>query len=187
MADSLRLRREGLPLQRAPEWLNEAYDIDARADTARELSGADLMEPLKALLAERLKLVVHFERRELPVYLLKVTAAGSKLKGSDPNTEKSVKVSGGKLVLHKMSAEILARALSNLPEVRRTVIDETGLTGDFDIALEWVQDTLGRSDRAPDGPSLFTALQEQLGLCLVASKAPDEALVIDGVERPSAN
>jgi len=82
--------------------------------------------------------------------------------------------------------EMLAGALAG--QLGRPVIDRTGLAGAFDFKLEWTPDA-AQADAAPvdAGPSLFTALQEQLGLKLESTKAPAEVIVIDHVERPSEN
>jgi uncharacterized protein (TIGR03435 family) len=89
-----------------------------------------------------------------------------------------------------------AAPISNLTgllsqQLGRTVIDRTGLTGKYDFVLKWTPDTAyhveSDNDGPPDGPSLFTAVQEQLGLRLESAKAPVEFLVIDHVEKPDAN
>jgi uncharacterized protein (TIGR03435 family) len=84
----------------------------------------------------------------------------------------------------------LAKNLS--PRVGRVVVDQTGLVGDFDLDMEWTPGSgiVGSATGEPAtdaGPSLFTALQEQLGLKLQATKAPVEVLVIDHVEKPTEN
>ena len=79
----------------------------------------------------------------------------------------------------------LATQLSS--QLHRTVIDKTGLVGDFDFSLSWAPDDPGLAQADPSAPSIFTAIQEQLGLKLVSSKGPVETLVIDQVELPEAN
>jgi uncharacterized protein (TIGR03435 family) len=97
-----------------------------------------------------------------------------------------------------MKTENLAHILST--QLSRTVLDKTGLTGNYDFTLKWTPDPSepamgppgGPPDASPDannsgGPTLFTALEEQLGLKLVSAKGPEEVIVIDHIEQPSAN
>ena len=90
----------------------------------------------------------------------------------------------GKIVLHGASPSILASLLSS-QGLSHTVVDKTGLTELYDITLRWSPDDVGSSDVSL--PSLFTALQEQLGLKLEYNKNPIDVIVIDHIERPSAN
>jgi uncharacterized protein (TIGR03435 family) len=204
-----------------PDWARtEKFDIEARADgtpVAREIF---LM--LQALLAERFKLITHNETREIPVYLL--TAAKSGQLGSqlrphtddrgcidrgkavptgvpDPAKPLPPPVCGGwsgapnlgRLAGQRIELEMLGRVLSG--QLGRPVIDRTGLSGPFDLTIEWApQGALPFEAQAildaspsPDRPSIFTAVQEQLGLRLIAGTAPVDVLVIDSVGPPSEN
>jgi len=130
-----------------------------------------------------LALKYHIEKRELPVYELAIAKHGPKMKMSAPGESGSSMMSPGKLTAHQFLAISLAGTLSGV--VGRVVIDKTGLTGVYDVDLTWAwHDEPGSGD---NGPSIFTALQEQLGLKLEPAKAPIDVVVIDHIERPSEN
>jgi uncharacterized protein (TIGR03435 family) len=195
-----------------PAWVGSArFDIEAKEDAAlaeklkkllSEQRGVQLRQMLQALLAERFKLQIHHESSELPVYQLVLAKSGSKLMPSvaqlstnqeDPRDKPRTAVRfAGKGVLEgsDADAQTLVTALSMQPEVGgRLVVDKTGLTGKYDFTLKWTPDTTQAADSngTDTGPSLFTALQEQLGLRLESTKAPVDIIVIDHVELPSAN
>ncbi len=201
-----------LPLQISggPGWLNsEAFDIIAKASPAGD--GADLhqmndvqrrtveqqvRERLRMLLAERFRLQIRFETKEMPVYALVLAKNGPKLKKSTAGNAgpQRINIRRGELSGEGISMQLLANNLSN--QLQRPVLERTGLQGNFDFRLEFdpalsagASDGSGSSGVAPDvsGPSLFTALQEQLGLKLEATKGPVEILVIERAEKPSAN
>jgi len=177
----------------APAWLEGKYDIDAKTDGAAELSDAELKVPLQALLTERLNMTVHREARDLPVYSLVMAAGGPKLVKSADDAQRTLKWTGrSKIVARKITMKILAGQLSTVPELQRNIIDDTGLEGNFDVTLEWspevvMHDMQDVAALPSAGPSLFTALTEQLGLKLVAKKGTDQVLVIDHIEQPSTN
>jgi uncharacterized protein (TIGR03435 family) len=133
---------------------------------------------MQALLAERFKLTVHREARELPMYALTVAKGGAKVTTREHTGSMGQNPFGmpgrGVLVGTEVTAEMLAKALAN--QLGRSVQDATGLKGVFDFKLEW------SPDQTAEGASLFTAIQEQLGLRLEARKGPVEVLVIDRVE-----
>jgi len=177
-----------------PGWaLDARFDLEAKMDedTAsalgklshdRQWQQRQLM--LQAALADRLKLKVHHVSRILPVYALVVAKGGSKLKPSQGN-EGWWNWSGPAITVRAEPVSMLAMCLSKLPDVDRIVVDKTGLAGDYDVNLKWTpEDEQGTPDA---GPSLFTAIQEQLGLKLVPAKGPVDTFVVDHVERPSAN
>jgi len=178
-----------------PGWVNsERYDIIAKAETSAKPEQIKLM--LQSLLAERFKLVIHRDTKELPVYALVVAKNGPKLHQADPETQAAKGggwgVGGGRITGRSLPVSTFAKLLSE--QLERTVVDRTGLTGIFDFKLEWTPDraAAGLSPDSPSvpaelGPSLFTALQEQLGLKLESTKGPVEVLVIDRVEKPSGN
>jgi len=151
----------------------------------------ELME--QSLLAERFNLQVHFETRNLPEYALiaargglKLTPANSSLPQSDP-----IRVSDGRSEELKMKGSTI-RSLAQLLQMEseaggRPIVDKTGLTGSYDLSLNWIRDLNADAPPQEGGPSLFTALQEQLGLKLVPMKGPMEVVVIDHIDRPSAN
>jgi uncharacterized protein (TIGR03435 family) len=214
----------------APDWLNsDRYDIEAKMDSStadglRKLNEnerrAERQRMLQALLADRFKLTVHRETKELPVYELVVAKGGPKFheaKPGDtyPNGMKLPDGHGRARLMFMGMGELTAQGLPLAPLVRelslqlgRTVIDKTGLTGEYDFSLKWTSDvtvgafgerlssrgtegsqpgTGGTSEPETSGPSIFTAIQDQLGLKLESQKGPVAILVIDRVEKPSAN
>jgi uncharacterized protein (TIGR03435 family) len=167
-----------------PGWLDSTrFDVVAAAP---EDQPAKLQERMQALLAERFKLAVHRETRELPLYALVAAKGGPKFSlapapavfGQTPFNMPAP----GQLTGTQVSAAMLCKVLSG--QLNKTVQDHTGLTGAFDFKLEWQPENMP----ATGAPSLFTALQEQLGLRLEARKGPVEVLVIDRIENaPTAN
>jgi uncharacterized protein (TIGR03435 family) len=152
---------------------------------------------VRSMMADRFQLKVHSETKEMPVYALVVEKSGSKLV-PHTGTEQQFRFGNGSLIVKKGAAAALAAWLSR--QLGRVVIDKTDLKGEYDYKLEWTPDpgeggaeSIGLPPEAPTphvdttGPSIFTAIQEQLGLRLVSQKGPVEMIVIDGVERPSAN
>lgn len=169
-----------------PEWMNtELYTIVASmpADT----SGDDLLEMVQSLITERFQLVSHRETKEMPVYELVVGKNGSRLKAVEFGRG-STSVTPGKLVAQGVPLRNFTDQLSRF--LNRPVLDKTGLTGVFDFTMEWSPDgkTSDAAGDLPVGPSLFTAVQEQLGLKLESRKAPIETLVVDRAEKiPTGN
>lgn len=182
----------------APSWTSsQFFDIEAKSidDTLNQrlhdLPSAQA-KPIKlamiqSLLADRFGLKIHREQRVLPIYELVVTKSGSKLTPAK---------SGGLTINHwdnRYSAQgitmpMVAQDLAR--DAGRVIIDKTGLTGRFDVDIRWQPDDeppaqLNGQDAGL--PSLFTALQEQLGLRLEPAKGPVEVLVIDAVHEPTAN
>ena len=199
-------------LLNAPGWTNtEGYDVVAKAPTdeissppgspqtppesldQRKLRFDRIRERLRSLLADRFGLVVHYETRERPVYLLTVAKNGPKLKQAltadgPPHKEEGRGHSRGFAV----PIEMLVTTLSNATHI--TVLDKTGLTGRYDYTLDWTPDRQpapnpeADSAQAPgSGPTIYTAVREQLGLQLESRKAPVDVVVVDHVDRPSAN
>ena len=191
----------------APAWIDsERYDIEAKAADAQRNEQIGPM--LQVLIEERFKAAIHGETRDLPVYFLTVAKNGSKLKAGpcltkEPNTplppgqpQSSLcgyyGIGNGSLKLTGHGIDDLADALSRI--LNRKVLDRTGLAGQFDFDLKWTPDsssTFGNgpdSAAAPDGaPSIFTAIEEQLGLKLESGKSPIDVLVIDRIDHPSDN
>ncbi len=140
-----------------------------------------MMLMLQTLLAERFKLTIHRETKEIPIYALVAAKNGPRLQeAKDKDKIGSMSIGRGMLRGQTTLAD-LARYLSSSAD--RPVMDRTGLTAGFEINLQWSPDTSPEAS----GPSLFTAVQEQLGLKLESSKGPVELLVIDHAERPSGN
>lgn len=179
-----------------PSWaLEEPFDLEARLDddsaaAYRKLSDRERREQaaplLRSMLVDRFKLKVHHETRELPAYALVQAKSGFKLKQAQ-GAENLYGMSTNWGLISIRGGPIGARFIVGLSNfVGRTVIDRTGLTGYYDITLKWTPDRTQSSDpNAP--PDLFTALEEQLGLKLVSTKAPVDVLVVDHVEWPTEN
>ncbi|HUB80455.1 MAG TPA: M56 family metallopeptidase [Bryobacteraceae bacterium] len=194
-----------------PPWMeSEGFDIEAKADA--DAKAPQLLLMLQSLLADRFKLALHRESRELPVYNL-VPAKGSfsppppdpacaqtdsaapPARGGVPcgnlRIGMSGSVDGGNVPMWQLVSTLAAIA-------GRPVIDQTGFTGKLDVHLRFTPDQATQGlpggalsaappDPDPSQPNIFEALQEQLGLKLTSSKGPVEVLVIDHVERPTAN
>jgi len=184
----------------APAWARSTmFDIDAKADpsvdqqlkTLTSDAGRKQKEKMvQALLADRFHLVMHSETRELPIYNLVVAKGGARLgplqdSGSHINTWNSR--------IEVEMADSVPYFAAELSKVAgRDVIDKTGIFGRYDIKLHWTPDDVTQPqllNGAPvdSGPSIFTALEEQLGLKLEPAKGPVQVLVIDHIELPSVN
>ncbi len=178
-----------------PGWVkSERFDIEAKAHDPKA-SKEDLRRMLQSLLAERFGLASHRETRDLPMYSLVVVKAGPRLSPPEHTTGGhgvDFRDGGTRLIGRNATMADLAEALSF--RVERPVIDNTGVPGGFDFKLEFVPDPLvarfGEDhpiEADPDGVPLLTALPDQLGLKLEASRGPVELIVVDRIERPSAN
>jgi bla regulator protein blaR1 len=200
-----------------PSWIgSERFDIDAKADSHNEAdslpddpseltdeqrkTSADRMrERLRNLLADRFQLVIRRESKDQQVYALVVAKGGSKLQESKEG-KGMMRMGRGMLSGQGVEPAFFATTLSQ--QLGRPVVDKTGLTGKYDFELKWTPDP-GQGPAGPfgppppgvqlppppdpNGPSIFTALTEQLGLRLESERAPAEMLVIDRVEKPSEN
>jgi uncharacterized protein (TIGR03435 family) len=172
----------------------DEYDVIAKADGNE--SKDRLMLMLRALLADRFKLVVHTETKELPVLELGVAKGGSKLKASATEDPSGLRFADGGLKFTKYRMPELGEFLSRLGSIARPVLDRTGLEGTYDFTLLPDGQKFDVSDRdgadnfkrsMSDWPSISHDLQEQLGLRLDSAKALIERLVIDHAEKPAAN
>ncbi len=159
-----------------PKWLTtDKFDVIYKP------SGPQAKLMLRTLLAERFKLAVHTETRQMPVYALVVAKGGPKMEKADAPGG-----SGGGPAMIQGTMEMSTLADNYLSStLRRRVIDQTGLTGAYKLSLKWTPDDKTVTDNSP--PSLFTAIQEQLGLRLESTKGPVEILVIDHAEKPTEN
>jgi uncharacterized protein (TIGR03435 family) len=186
-----------------PAWTDaDRYDILASTPGEVQPNLDEQMAMLRKLLADRFQLSFHREPKELPVYAITVAKGGSKLK---PSTAPSGTLpelinfiypeekGGVHVMLPARNATMIQfAAMMQRTVLDRAVVDQTRLTGTYDFDLEWTPDesqfggSLPRSVESTK-PSLFAAMQEQLGLRLEATKGPISALVIDWVERPSEN
>ncbi len=138
---------------------------------------------LQAILADRFKLVFHRETRERPIYALVIAKGGTKLSPGDDKNGNGMSWGRGRIDVHAAPINRFAFTLSDV--LGREVVDRTGLTGKYDIKLTWTPDELQESANAR--PTLFTAIQEQLGLKLESTKGAVDAIVVDQVEKPTIN
>jgi uncharacterized protein (TIGR03435 family) len=167
----------------------EAKIVEPDLDAIKKMSSKQEGAMLLPLLTERLQLKTHTETRVLPVYELVVVKGSTKCKLSSDQTR-----SGGigmyfihnnrRIAAHNLPMAAWAKTLAD--QVHRTVIDKTGLSGNYDFELKWTPDD-SPTAQTDDAPSIFTAVQEQLGLKLQPAKAPVEVLVVDHIELPSDN
>lgn len=188
-------------LSGGPKWLStQKFDIEAKIDgddipAFKALSREQRQSMLQTLLFERAHLSLHHESVELPVYELVVAKRGSKLHESSSQRFRQADIKGmqglvlksynGRLDVEEYSVPALASDLHSF--VGRIVVDKTGLTGRYDFSLRWTPDSLSNSEAAAEWPSLYTALEEQLGLKLEPARAPVDTLVVDHIEMPSEN
>ncbi len=207
----------------APSWVaSNRYDIEAKvapedAPKLDKLKAEDRRAMLIPLLVERFNLKYHHDTRELPMYALVVAKGGPKLKASTPKAADEppgspfagtppkgidargrMMMSPGRIESQDTTLDMLAHLLA--PQLGRTVVDKTGLTGRYDYTLQWTPDNApppmmgakdGSAAAVPEadtsGASLFTAIQEQLGLKLEADKGKVDVIVIDHIDLPSPN
>jgi len=180
-----------------PDWLgSDRYDIVARFTPGASKGRLLLMR--QKLLADRFKLALHREKKVMPVYALVVAKGGLKIHKAEEG-ENMTRIGRGHMVLRRVSLSLLAEILSS--QMDHPVLDQTDVKGLFDITLDWVPDDtqskmgIAGGDRpsrmlsnAPDGPSIFDALQEKLGLKLQTKKEAVEILAVDHAERvPTEN
>lgn len=196
----------------APKWINsEKYDIEAKVEdsvvaTEQKMSNEQrifaMRSRVQGLLANRFGLRVHHSMKVLPALALVTTKGGPKFSraaerstpGADSDgREVSMRMDGKRwvLTLDQAPMRYLVLVLSRQPEIGRSVlVDKTGLAGDYALELSWEpQDLTAAASGASEhsGPTLFTAVREQLGLRLEARKESVDVLVLDGIERPSEN
>jgi uncharacterized protein (TIGR03435 family) len=203
LIDVLQYQVYDLPESRilgGPKWLkSERFDIEAKLDSAtadrlhslpREQRKQQMEAMFQHLLADRFKLAVHWETRILPVYAMVLAKKGPALQPSkDPEGQTGVSENNGLLTVKGETltqiADTLTQELSR--ELGRPVIDKTGMQGKFDFVLEFTPQTEKVLADEDAGPSIFTAIQEQVGLKLESTKAPVTVLVVDHAEMPSQN
>jgi uncharacterized protein (TIGR03435 family) len=200
------LLRDALKLQDAqiiggPDWVAaERYDITAKFN---EKVRPQVDQILEAVLKDRFKLMYHKETRVLPVYAL-VRSNSSTL---GPNIRATVVDCGARAAANRAGRGTgadcgfdrsavslratgmdLASVAATLSQIAgRIVVDKTDLTGQYELELKWADFSAASADALADGGSLFTAVQEQLGLKLQSDRAPVEVVVIDSAERPTPN
>ena len=182
-----------------PSWIeSDHYDIVAVTPGDLRPNHDEQMSMLRALLADRFKLTFHREQKDFSIYELQLAKGGPKLKPSsaapDEQPQLISTVYPQRIVLPARNVSMTDLAiLMQRAMLDRPVVDKTNLPGRFDFDLEWAPDETQFGGEVPvasaDAPTppLFVALQQQLGLKLEATRGPIQALVVDTVERPSAN
>jgi len=168
-----------------PDWLDSVrFDISAKYP--QETSDGDVLLMLQKLLGERFGLALHRETRQISGYALVIGKGGPKLHAAaKPGPFPMFRALPGHASGASASMSDFADRLSRAPfQVDRPVVDLTGLTGRFDLTLEW--SPVEESAENGTGPSLFTALEEQLGLRLEPRKMPLEVLVVDRANKVPA-
>jgi uncharacterized protein (TIGR03435 family) len=208
-----------------PSWVKNRFDIEAKVDAEdapklKNMKFDQRREMVLPLLVDRFNLKYHHETRELPMYALVVAKGGLKMKESAPEDPPKVDDSQkpgdaeakdkprmgrhglmmngrGHLESTGTTTEMLSHVLAQ--QLGRTVVNKTGLTGNYDYTLQWTPDDVGtpmggdagpgKGDISPDagGPTLLTALEEQLGLKLESQKGTVDVIVIDHIDLPSEN
>jgi len=214
-----------------PKWItSDRFDVIAKAegDPTQAVDGPPtiMFAMLRTLLADRFKLRVHDDTREMPIYALVKARNDGRLgtrltsstvdcaalmrtagRGGPPQpgspTERpacGIRVGFGNIAAGGLSILELAGSISRMPGVNRVVVDRTGLEGVYDVDLQWTPDQLpprpaggapdapirvNGADIDPNGPSIFTAVQEQLGLKLESTRGAVHVIVIDAVEQPT--
>jgi uncharacterized protein (TIGR03435 family) len=195
-----------------PNWLRfEKYDVDAKIDSAvvdelktrsQDQRTLAQQQMLQVLLADRCKLAIRRETKDLAIYTLVNAKSGPKLQDANPGETSSLSLAGDGAT---RSITGQARSIASFVQALSValgcpVVDKTGLASKYDFKLEWTPDdnheqssSAGAPNDRPasppdfNAPSIYEAIQEQLGLKLVSGKGPVEVFVIDHVERPSAN
>jgi uncharacterized protein (TIGR03435 family) len=184
----------------APAWVrDDKFDLTAIPDSEGEPNAKQWLTMLRKLLTDRFGLTLHHEQQDLSTYVLTLANSAADPKNLTPsqstNPLPSLEFShtAAGLVLPARNAS-LGQFCQLLQQtvLDRPVVDHTGLTGKFDFTLTFTPDDSQFSGHPPnttpsDAPSLFTALQQQLGLKLTAEKLPSDVLVIDHAQKPSPN
>jgi uncharacterized protein (TIGR03435 family) len=182
-----------------PSWTSsERFDITGKPDVPGQPNTDQLKVMVRKLLTSRFQLAFHKEPRELPVFSLNVAKGSVKIAENKEKSENTGVIfrGPGSFLLNNLNMDEFAQMLQN-SAVDRPVVNQTGLAGKYTFSLVWTPDNaltalpnpnpLATADRADIPPDLFTAIQQQLGLKLDATRLRVEVMVIDKIEKPSAN
>jgi uncharacterized protein (TIGR03435 family) len=188
-----------LQIADAPDWMTaEKFDVVVQPNMPGRPSTAQMRSIVQQLLADRFKLAFHHAQRELPVYRIVAAKGGPKLtpatKEEQENNTAAIGITPGLMTVINATLSEFASLMQRYVRLDRPIVDHTGIAGKYDFKLSWTPD-FSQFDGNPPGPakndenapSLYTAIQEQLGLKLEAAREPTDVLVIDHVERPSEN
>lgn len=180
-------------IKSGPDWIargDERFNIDAKVEDPSKATEAQLLKMLQALLVERFQMKYHLEPQEIPGLALTLGKGAPKLQATKSTEEGREFTSGGKDVfkpapgaptsikMRKCSMAKLSDLLNMFSGTGNPVVDRTGLTGEYDFTLSWDEN---------EGPTLATAIHEQLGLRLEATKVQQSLFVIDSAMRPAGN
>jgi len=178
--------------QGGPDWIRiERFDIEAKVDGTPNQQQMQAM--LRALLADRFHLVARIEQQQRPVYALTLARRdrrlGPQMRPSTAACADGPGTCGVRMLDGALASQsiTMSRLAAELSFVGRRVVDRSELAGAFEIDLKWTPDTADAGPAVDGLPSIFTAMQEQLGLKLEPSTGPVDVLVIEGVQRPPAN
>jgi len=188
-----------LQIADAPDWAKaEKFDVVMQPNLPGRASTAQMRSVMEQLLAARFDLSFHHERRELPVYRIVPAKGGPKLtpastEGKATNTA-GIGITPGQMTVTNATLPEFASLMQRYVRLDRPIVDHTGIAGKYDYKLVWTPD-FSQFDGNPPGPvnndagapTLYTAIQEQLGLKLEAAKEPADVMVIDRVMKPSDN
>jgi uncharacterized protein (TIGR03435 family) len=171
-------------------WISsQQFDIQAKAMNPGMTVESDLYQMLQRLLTDEFKLVIRHSTKDVPGYVLQVSPNGSKLQSATGNEPTKGTIGGGPPGIRPLvgQATPIAAVINLLSRSSgRPVQDKTGLTGLYNWELMWAADDLKVADGVP-APSLFTAVQEQLGLRLESGKVPVDILIVEYAEKPKIN
>ena len=179
-----------------PNWARQdGYDITAKTDpeTTERIKNLPPKEQWKeegrmqqSILADRCQFKAHEETRVLPVYELVIAKSGLKMKDAPPEEPGTETMSSDQMTVHAMSIDTIVVGFAGTDG--RLIVDKTGFEArKFDFELRWAEENNHATPSDDAAPSLFTALEEQLGLKLVPAKDPVKVLIVDHIERPSPN
>jgi uncharacterized protein (TIGR03435 family) len=173
-------------IEGAPAWIEtDKYDLQATTGTTKDLNDVELQPYWESLLTTRFRMKYHRASKEMQIYSLTLAKGGAKLpentSGGDTSTHLTKNAKHASLTSAHIEMPQFAVLLGK--RLDRTVIDKTGLTGIYDVKLEWSPDLSTDTGSA----SIFTALQDQLGLKLESGRGPVAIIVIDSIERPTEN
>jgi uncharacterized protein (TIGR03435 family) len=185
-----------------PKWVNEElYDIVAKVENQRDLGDAGTLfrstyrVMVQSLLADRFNLKMHKETQDLPVYSLVIDKRGVKAQPVQPTSEQGRLLINLNHIEGHMTLDTFVQILTG--QLGRLVVNKTDLVGLYDVKLDFMPEQIQpvgadgerstNQSLGSNAPSIFTAIQERLGLKLESTKAPVEVLVIDSAQRPSEN
>jgi uncharacterized protein (TIGR03435 family) len=184
-----------------PQWISsDKFDVVVQPSLPGRPSTAQMRSIVQKLLADRFKLTLHHAQRELPVYRIITAKGGPKLMPTPTEEQLStntaaVGIAAGEMMVRNATLSEFASLMQRYVRLDRPIVDHTGIAGKYDFKLNWTPDFSQFDGHPPwtakndgsDPPTLYTAIQEQLGLKLEAARESADVLVIDHVERPSEN